>query len=174
MAGKSNKLALLTFTQKTYPPAFLKNIALVCDGIVELGLITNPTDDILREFQILDLPNILIVYDQPDHLRPEGSPDGVMLGQAVYEIENMGKYSFENVMKFILTCLQQAGLPGSDILQMRLIDGIGVDEEEFIKKHQKKDEKMEEKKEKEKFVGQVSKEGGREGEREERSECCYS
>ncbi|GMH53775.1 hypothetical protein TrRE_jg6131, partial [Triparma retinervis] len=79
----SDKLALLVFTQKSYPPAFLKNVALATEGVVEVGMITHPRDDLLESFQIRSLPNIVIVYDTPQDQRPEGAGEegGVLLGQ---------------------------------------------------------------------------------------------
>ncbi|GMH53753.1 hypothetical protein TrRE_jg9472, partial [Triparma retinervis] len=97
----SDKLALLVFTQKSYPPAFLKNVALATEGVVEVGMITHPRDDLLESFQIRSLPNIVIVYDTPQDQRPEGAGEegGVLLGQAVYDTGTFGTFGFEGVMR---------------------------------------------------------------------------
>jgi hypothetical protein len=95
-----DKVALLVFSQKTVPPAFLKNVGIVCEGIVDVAFVTNPRDEMLKQFQIKTLPQILVVYDQPEAMRPDNAPkDGILLGQAIYEKSNMGEFSFENVMR---------------------------------------------------------------------------
>jgi len=166
-----NSIALLVFTQKSYPPAFLKNIALATDGVVDVGMITNPRDDLLQAFQIKSLPNIVIVYDTPEEMRPEDMKGNgkTLLGQAVYDTKSFGNFSFEGVIRFIYTCIRQGGLPIEleERIQMRLIEGL-LEEDlegfraERYKKYQSGELGVDKEKDKDKkekvFTGKLNKE----------------
>jgi len=139
---EKNRLALLVFTQKTYPPAFLKNIALATEGIIDVGMISNPRDDLLASFQIQGLPNIVVVYDTPDSERPKDMQGNgqVVLGQAIFDPKTFGGYTFEGVMSFVYSCMRQGGLPAfmEETLQMRLIEGVTETDLEGFREHRYK------------------------------------
>jgi hypothetical protein len=102
-------------------PAFLKNIALASEGLVDVGMVSNPRDDLLTSFRVTSLPDIVVVYDTPEDMRTEAMPEGqkTLLGQAVYNAQEMGPYNFENVMRYVMTVMSQTHNPGLDTINMR-------------------------------------------------------
>ena len=156
-----NRVALLVFSQKSYPPAFLKNVAILTEGIVDVGMISNPRDDVLESFNLQGLPDIITVYDTPMNMRPADAKEGTLLGQAVYNKDD--GFSFEAVMRYVLTVLNQVGLEGGDEIQMRMVEGLKAKDVDSFRKKYESDASYEEavKKEKEEladqFVGVMTK-----------------
>jgi len=132
-AGEDKIPTLIVFSQKTTAPGWLKNVALLMNDVVRVGMVSNPRDDLLNVFGMSEMPGIVIVYQTwTEDIQGVDTVSGQKsLGQTIYDKHQFGKPNFVNVVNFMLNFGRASHFEGfMDTLTSRMKLGVADSEEE--------------------------------------------
>ena len=125
-AGEEDLPAMIVFSQKTQPPGFIKNIALLMEDVVRIGVCSNPRDDLLADLGLRNLPAIVMIYHTwARNIQGTDQSKEKTLGQTVYNNQQHGKPNYLNLLRFLLDFGRASEFDGFvEAIQSRMSGGI--------------------------------------------------